>query len=198
MQQEAVPIIFDNKNVHITTEPVPSISNIDISLASTMDITETRFANQQNRTRIQVDHIDFVTMHNLLYFLYTGRVNLHFANVEAQSLIGYPDKADAFDLYRASDFYGLQSLAQRCFQFLMNTRTRRNICPRLFHIDCKPFKALQEGYNDFLLQHFEEIKKTEDWKSVFNNWTELALEEQNYRVELMLHITSRLSFIRST
>lgn len=58
----------------------------------------------------------FVTMHNLniLYFLYTGRANLHFGNVKEQDLPGYPEKADPFELY-CSAFVRSPDIVQSLF-----------------------------------------------------------------------------------
>lgn len=191
LSTEVVPIIVDDEDVRTAFSPgSSSVARINTTTAT--------FSDFQRHVVIRVDNIDFVTMHNLLYFLYTGRVNLHFGEVEARSLTGYPDKADAFDLYRAADFYCLQTLADRCFRFLMHTRTPDNICERLFNINCKPYKELQKEYINFLLEHYEEVKITEDWKSsFFNRIEELTMEEQRYRSELLLDITSRLVFTRS-
>lgn len=116
---------------------------------------------------MKVDDFNYGTMHNLLYFLYTGRVNLHFGTAKAQLQPYYPTNADGFELYRAADFYGIQTLQNRCFRFLMQTRTTDNLCRRLFVIKCEPYKELQQNYISFVLKDYEEIKVKEDGRAVF-------------------------------
>lgn len=175
-------------------------SDEDLLTAAPSDKTEHNVNNRvdnhaRQRLFIQVDDFSYETMHNLLYFLYTGRVNLHFHAVKIQSNHGYPAKADPLELYCAADFYGLQNLKDRCFRFLEDTRTADNICGRLFSISCRPYKELQEKYINFLLEHYEEIKKKEDWRAVFRDQDEeIAREEWRYRGELLLEITKRLVF----
>lgn len=178
-----------NKETSTTTTGINGESNSMTGLQSSDDY---------GRTVIQVDDIDFVTMHNLLYFLYTGRANLYFGTVADQALTGFPDEADAFDLYRAADFYGVQPLADRCFQFLKGTRTPDNICERLFSIMCKPYEKLQKEYINYILENYGKIKGREDWKATFFDDSQtLTVEEQRYRAEILVNITNRLVFPRS-
>jgi hypothetical protein len=140
------------------------------------------------------DDIDFVTMHNVLYFLYTGRVNLHFRHVRGHILPGYPQKADAFNLFCAADFYCLQTLQDRCFQYLLATMTPNNICSRLFDKRYGLYKELKDKYVTFLLQHYNKVKTKDDWKSLFVDWGEESMiEEGKHRGEVLLDITRRLN-----
>ena len=79
----------------------------------------------ERRTIIHVDDIDFDTMHNLLSYLYTGCVNLHYLSetyvfsraVEEEDDLDleYPLRADAFLLYRAANMYMVEELEDRCY-----------------------------------------------------------------------------------
>lgn len=150
--------------------------------------------DDHGRTVIQVKDIDFVTMHNLLYFLYTARANLHFGIAHARVPTGYPDKADAFELYRVADMYMVQSLTDRCFRFLTLTMTPDNICERLFNVLSQPYKELREEYIAFLLKNYGKVKETQSWKVIFLETEDLTLEERKYRAEALLEITGRLTF----
>jgi hypothetical protein len=112
---------------------------------------------RESLTILPIDDFGFVTMHNILYFIYTGRVNLHFGYIKEQDLPGYLEKADPFQLYYAAHLYGLQTLRDHCYRFLIDTRTPDNICSRLFHAKY-PSKQLQEEYNNFLLEYYDKIK----------------------------------------
>jgi len=99
----------------------------------------------EQRTIIHVDDFNFDTMHNLLSCLYTGCVNLHYLRQSSVPLgalnlgedypdLKYPERADAFLLYRAANMYMLQELENRCYHYLCSTCTGENIIERLF--DC--------------------------------------------------------------
>jgi BTB/POZ domain len=142
--------------------------------------------------RISVTDYDFVTMHNILYFLYTGHVNLHFGEVPEQKLPRYPEEADAFNLFCAADFYCLQPLKDRCFRFLIDTRTPDNICTRLFNKRCRLYKDLQEKYITFILEYYYEVTGKDSWRSLFD-WGEESIEEQKFRGEVLFEISQRVS-----
>src|SRR5436309_2764435 len=61
--------------------------------------------------------VDSTTMHNILYYLYTGCVNLHFSD-DKNYPVGYPAAADPFLLYRAANMYMLEELENRCCLYL--------------------------------------------------------------------------------
>lgn len=142
---------------------------------------------------LPIKDFDFVTMHNILYFLYTGCVNLHFGNVKEQDLPGYPDKADPFSLFCAADFYDIKTLQERCFRFLMDTRTPDNICSRLFNQACKVYQytELREKYITFLLEHYDEVKAKEDWEMVFSTYGAVMADEYG---KLIFEIMGHLNF----
>lgn len=148
------------------------------------------------RTRIDIstDDIDFVTMHNLLYYLYTGLVNLHYGDTNQQLPQGYPEEADAFKLFRVADMYVVGPLADRCFNYIMATNTPENICGRLFDIRCKPYQSLREAYVSFLLSQYSEVKDTEAWEELFFMTKYLTDEETKYRASVLLEITDKLAY----
>jgi hypothetical protein len=203
----------ESSNSHfVSTETIPMAGVEALGIASTLSTSselshlsehvakriKVRHSNHEDsRTVIPVHDFDFVTMHNILYFLYTGCVNLHFGAVPEQGLLGYPEEADSFDLFCAADFYCLQPLRDRCFRFLMETKTMDNVCPRLFNKRCEPYKELKEKYITFLLEHYDEISEKDDWKSLFNWGDELSGEAQKYRGDVLLEITRQLKFRKS-
>lgn len=88
---------------------------------------------------LKPDDIDFVTLHNILYYIYTGAVNLVLTDALSEPCvqpIGFPEKADAFDLYRNAAKFGLSSLKERSYRYLGVTTTPNNVVQRLLHRDC--------------------------------------------------------------
>jgi hypothetical protein len=170
--------------------------SISDSESDSKDLIKPKPSAREGVIILPMDNFDFVTMHNILYFIYTGRANLHFGPVKEQELPGYPDQADPFQLYRAAHLYGLQPLRDRCYRFLIDTRTPDNICSRLFHSKY-PSQELMEEYINFLLEHYDEVKGKRDWEMLFSSRGRKSLmDDSNYRMHVVLQITRRLSFLK--
>src|SRR5271156_4878196 len=108
------------------------------------------------------DDIDFATLHNVLYFLYTGTVNLH---VPLRDQIdeyhfpeGFPEPPDPYCLYRNSDKFLLDTLKQRCYMHLNHGVNHENVSERLFHKDTQHHKELQDLYRDYIIEHYDAVK----------------------------------------
>lgn len=152
-------------------------------------LTQTGFAapwNHQNasydadgRRIIIVEDIDFVTMHNVLYFLYTGLVNLHNSiNFKGKETIpkdegyewtapaGYPDSVDAFSLYCAAYQFLIEDLKALAFRYLHATCRLDNICERLFDESCEPYEELREVYVKYVTDNFMHVTRSEQWKEI--------------------------------
>ena len=80
------------------------------------------------------DDIDFVTLHNILYFIYIGCVNLPLLEedqIEEPFPEGYPDEADPFRLYKNADKFLLPALKERCSMtssMALRLKTSRKDC----------------------------------------------------------------------
>ena len=88
------------------------------------------------------DDIDFVTLHNILYYLYTNCVNLRLGNHEyprnkTSHPPGYPSRPDAFKLYKSSKKFLVTSLSDYCFKYLKATLSAFIVSERLFRQDCE-------------------------------------------------------------
>ena len=149
----------------------------------------------KQRTVISVDDVDYTTMHNILYYLYTGRVNLHLYMNEEEAPIGYPDAADPFLLYRAANMYMLKDLEDRCVQYLQSTCTPVNVIERLFdNTECAHHDRIRKLYLEYLNDNFERIKKTKEWEEMLLNMKDCSEELVAYKSRLLLEITSQMSF----
>jgi hypothetical protein len=141
------------------------------------------------------DDIDFVTLHNILYFIYTGCVNLPFPQDEPDINPlpeGYPSKPDPFRLFRNADKFLLQSLKERCFFHLQHSVTIENVAERLFHLDCGQYPELKDFYFNYLVANYEEVKETEELERVVCNCEDISQSAVEYRMRLLLDITKAL------
>lgn len=138
--------------------------------------------------------IDFTTLHNIFYFLYTGTVNLHVAlHNEAEEYNfpeGYPQPPDPFCLYRNSDKFLLGNLKERCHAHLKHGVTRENIAERLFHKDTRHYEELRALYLNYLIVNYDDVKTTEGWKrAVLNEDENFDPDVIRYRSRLLYEIS---------
>lgn len=114
----------------------------DFSGTSTTTATDSRLIVYFNTAD---DDIDFVTLHNLIYWMYTNSVNLRdcglclFPANDTALVAGHPAEADAFDLYRNAKKLLLEPLQDYCLDYLKRKTCSFNIIDRLF----RPDAALQ-------------------------------------------------------
>ena len=141
------------------------------------------------------DDIDFITLHNILYFIYIGCVNLPLPhdNPDDETVPeGYPDEPDPFRLYRNADKFLLSELKELCLLYLEHSITAQNVAERLFHPDCEFHLNLKTLYFDYLISNYEEVKKTEGWDHVVCDDEEISPSAARYRARLILDISKRL------
>jgi len=148
------------------------------------------------------DDIDFITLHNLIYYLYTGCVNLRVGTVEyfrkeTCHPPGYPEKPDAFDLYKNAKKYLLPKLSDHCFRYLTATLSVSSITERLFRDDDElaNHDELKKLYLDFLLNNFTEVKKTEQWRNILNGEEEKDRVVRKFHQSLVVDIFDRLIYV---
>ena len=149
---------------------------------------------RDERTIIVVDDVDFTTMHNILYYLYTGRVNLHFREKKLGPS-GYPQPADPFLLYRAANMYMLEELENRCCHYLQSTLHPENLVERFFdNPECAHHGRIHNMYLEYLKKNFESIKKTEDWQDMWLGMKDCSEEQVEYKSRLLFEIVNQMSF----
>jgi len=140
------------------------------------------------------DDIDFVTLHNILYFIYIGCVNLPFFKDEkdVEPLPeGHPEEADPFRLFRAADKFLLPSLQEQCYFHLQHGVTVENVSDMLFHPDCEHHAELKQHFTDYIVANFKEVKETDGWeRAVCDDDVSPAI--YRYRLRLILEITKKV------
>lgn len=112
------------------------------------------------------------TFRQFLSYLYTGRLDDALTN------------GAAISLYEAGDMYGVESLARRCAQFLVQNLTVVNACDVLAVADAHSDKDLKEIVIFFILEN--EIPKCHgSWRPFCKSHPVLANEVLNRYVELL-------------
>jgi hypothetical protein len=138
------------------------------------------------------DDIDFVTLHNILYFIYIGCVNLPGLKVDKPLPEGYPEEADPFLLYRNADKFLLPDLKDRCLYSLECSVTVENVAERLFHPGCQYHEDLKAMYLDYLLFHYDAVKDTKGWESAVVNGDVDTPSTVRYRLRLLFDISRKV------
>ena len=154
--------------------------------------------DSRGRAIIYIDDVDYVTMHNLLYFLYTGYVNLHnnssAADAGQTDINGYPDPVDAFSMYRAANMYLVEELEDRCYRYLVSTCSPENICERLLgNSACQYHDKIRDAYFEYLIQNYDVVKMSKEWEEMIMDLKTCTREVVEYRAKILLDI-SRLTF----
>jgi BTB/POZ domain len=185
------PMILDSKDADASVSHESPFSD---------PVPELRPATDgQGRSVIYVDDVDFITMHNILYFFYTGHVNMHLEGATVRgryknAVDGYPGKVDPFTLLQAANIFLLEDLEERCRHFLISTCTPNNVCSRLFGVlQCKHYKSLMDGYIEYIIQHFDVVKMTPEWEQMLLNLRNCSPEMVEYQSRLLLEI-SKMTF----
>lgn len=118
---------------------------------------------QQDRLPIIEIVDDFVTIQNLVYFAYTGQINLHH-HVDGRKSreSSWPPETDAFSLYKAAHKYDIKKLEDRCFAYLCATCTTSNILSRLLNREIKHYEDLERRYLQFLCRRGRDVRNKMD------------------------------------
>ena len=141
------------------------------------------------------DDIDLITLHNILYFIYTDCVNLHLpAELFSYNLPeGYPSPPDPFALYRNAEKFLMPNLKARCYNHLKIGVATTNVCDRLFQGECEHHEALKQFYLDYLLENYDTVKRTQGWEKVVKNEDDVEPRVRRYQEDLLYIISLRLT-----
>jgi hypothetical protein len=147
------------------------------------------------------DDIDFVTLYNIIYYIYTKSVNLRISGIYAYPandtdlIAGHPPSPDPFDLYRNAKKFLLDPLAEYCFEYLRMSTTGFNVHERLFRLDTQlqHHDTLRNMYLERLVAQYDWIKTTERWREIVCNELDISAETRQYHEQLLFQISQRVS-----
>jgi hypothetical protein len=147
------------------------------------------------------DDIDFVTLHNILYYLYTNCVNLRVGTDEyrpnkTSHPLGYPDPPNAFQLYKNAKKFLLPSLSDYCIKYLKACMTASNVTRHLFRPDCelRQHEELKDVFMEYLLVNYDKVKTTKGWRKVVFEHEEIDSSVRAFHKELLFEIMERLVY----
>lgn len=140
------------------------------------------------------DDIDFFTLHNVLYFIYTGTANLREMSEDHlyEFPEGFPERPDLFRLYRNADKFLLPTLKSYCYTNLKHAVNPENVAERLFHKECKQYEELKTLFLDYVVENFTKVKETAGWKRSLCDEDEDSLAVMKYRTAVVYEISQRL------
>jgi hypothetical protein len=141
------------------------------------------------------DDIDYVTLHNILYFIYIGCVNLPFPrNAPTEDHpAGYPGIPEPTRLFRNADRFQLTLLKDRCLFYLDQGITPELAVERLFHPECENYDALKNLYFDYVVVNYDKVKETKEWERVFCNEDDISPAAAKFRARILFDISKKLS-----
>ena len=110
------------------------------------------------------------SMHNLLYYLYTGKVNLHFDHQDVPGLPsiqpkGYPPEVDAFELHALARFLGIEKLETLCLEYVRITCTIENVSTTLITKN-RLDESLIDMLVSFIKDNYKEVTQTHGWEQI--------------------------------
>lgn len=141
------------------------------------------------------DDIDFVTLHNILYFIYISCVNFRFSSEQRTIPLpqGYPDEPDPFLLYRNADKFLLPKLKHHYYFYLENNLTPATVVDMLFHSECTHHPELKELYIEYILANWDQVKDTEGWeRALCQDDDDVSPSVVRYRSRLLFEISKKL------
>lgn len=141
------------------------------------------------------DDIDFVTLHNILYYIYSGSINMHIKREGDQDYEfpeGYPEESDPFRIFRNADKFLLTSLKELSYRHVIYGLTHENVAERLFHSACQHHENLRDGCLEYLLANYDKVKETEGWKRVANYNDDVPISVIKYRMGLLFEISKKV------
>jgi hypothetical protein len=137
-------------------------------------VADEKATDNGDRKVVEVRDFDFTTMHNLIFFLYTGVFNVHTEDdlQPETEATGYPEPCDAITLYAAANMLlvsDLESILERC---LTLTCSEENIVPRLFDLNLKHLEKLQNVYFDYFTQGrvFKAVKQRPEFIAIIESF----------------------------
>jgi hypothetical protein len=133
--------------------------------------------------------------------MYTNSVNLRdrglclFPANDTALVSGHPAEADAFHLYRNAKKFLLEPLQDYCLDYLKCTTYSFNIVNRLFRPDAalQHHDLLREWYLEKLIEEYDLIKNTHEWRRIMCNELDVSAETRQYHETLLFEISKRLT-----
>ena len=153
-------------------------------------------SNGGKRKVIPVVNARFTDYHNILYYIYTGSLNLRFpptslgkdrpisagvTNAYGWGLTpAFPRPANPNEIYRLAGMMGLVELQTRAYHYLMSTCSVENIFDRLFDPYCKSatHAPVRNVYQQFLARNWDKVRSSGQWGTLLRRYRSTQREDE--------------------
>jgi hypothetical protein len=158
-----------------------------------------------NRKVIPVHNARFTDYHNILYYIYTGTLNLRFppkditrpATPMTGNTLSFPRPANPNEIYRLAGMMGLLELQGRAYHYLLATCTVDNIFDRLFDPYCKvtEHREVRIVYQQYLAKNWIQIRSHGAWHQLLRRYrTTQREDEADHLRETMVGILNAVTW----
>lgn len=163
-----------------------------------------------HRKVITVTAARFTDYHNILYYMYTGSLNLRYplnlpeGQTRPLSSAGniynwdsFPRAANANEIYRLAGMMGLPELQTRAYHYLMATCSVDNVFDRLFDPYCQaeghaPVRAV---YQQFLARNWENVRSSGQWSGLLKRYRRTQREDEaQYLLDAICEILNAVTW----
>ena len=149
-----------------------------------------------NRKVIPVTNARFTDYHNILYYIYTGSLNLRYPPskdlrpvsssaatpgvTNGYAWDAFPRAANANEIYRLAGVMGLTELQTRAYHYLMSTCSADNIFDRLFDPYCKAttHAPVRNVYQQYLARNWDTIRGSGQWAQLLRRYRSSQREDE--------------------
>ena len=160
------------------------------------DLTPFKTSLSGNRKVVQITSAGFTDYHNILYYIYTGSLNLRYppsnaqnrplssagayAGWDAVTTVAFPRSANANEIYRLAGIMGLKDLQTRAYHYLMSTCSVDNIFDRLFDPYCKTstHAPVRGVYQQYLAKNWDKIRSSGQWANLLKRYRSTKQEDE--------------------
>lgn len=167
-----------------TNVPALRVNHLEIC---NLNPVQSLLSNGGKRKVIPVVNGRFNDYHNIIYYIYTGSLNLRFppssygkerpissgVNAYGWELTPtFPRPANPNEVYRLAGMMGLAELQTRAYHYLMSTCSAENIFDRLFDPYCKAatHAPIRTIYQQFLARNWDKVRSSGQWAALLRRY----------------------------
>jgi hypothetical protein len=161
------------------------------------DLNSVKALLSGNRKVVPVHNARYTDYHNILYYIYTGSLNLRYPPTTKDSrpmsagptgpFYGwestaktFPRPANANEIYRLAAIMGLQELQTRAYHYLMSTCSVDNIFDRLFdpYVKTETHAPVRSVYRQYLSRNWENIRSSGQWGTLLRRYRSTQRDDE--------------------
>jgi hypothetical protein len=193
-------------HVKYDTDPTTNLPALRVKYLEFYPLKPIKALLSGNRKVIPVLNARFTDYHNILYYIYTGSLNLRYPKDGPRPATplntwdtapGFPRPANPNEIYRLAGVMGLMELQGRAHHYLSSTCSVDNIFDRLFDPYCKaPTHApVRSVYQKFLARNWEVVRASGQWHGLLRRYRATQREDEaEHLLETMVSILNSVTW----